>query len=258
MDSATASVVSGDVEIAVYEAAPAEDAAGTLVLIHGFASDHATNWIGPGWIGPMTGAGFRVLAPDMRGHGASTKPHAADAYGLSLMAGDVARVIETRAGGGPVAVMGYSMGAFIGAVLAAARPGMVARLVLAGVGENVLRDTRARNEVIAAGLLATEVPGRDAPVARQFRLFAEQTGADRTALAACIRSIGGGLGDDVLGAIEAPTLVIAGETDDIARSPQPLADRIPGARCEVVPRRDHMRAVGDKVTKQKVLAFLSA
>ena len=249
-------VTRGDVEIAVFEALPQAGAGVPLVLVHGFASDHKTNWIGPGWIAPLTAAGFHVIAPDMRGHGASSRPHAEEAYGLGFMAADVARVIEVRADGGPVVVMGYSMGAFIAMVLAATRPEMVSRLVLAGVGENVLLDTSARNSEIAAGLLADEAPARDRPVARQFRLFAEQTGADRQALAACIRSFGNGLGVDVVGAIAAPTLVIAGEADEIARDPRPLASLIPGAVFEIVPRRDHMRAVGDKVTKEKVLAFI--
>lgn len=258
VERALARVASDGAEIAVFEAGDERPDARPLVLVHGFASDHVTNWVGPGWISPLMEAGFHVIAPDMRGHGASSKPHDVAAYDLARMAGDVAAVIDACAQGGPVALMGYSMGAFISAHVAARWPEKISRLVLAGVGENMLRDTRARNEEIAQGLLAEAVPGRDAPVARQFRLFAGQTGADRTALAACIRAIGGGVGDDVLSAIAAPTLVIAGEADDIARDPQALAARIAGAGCETVPRRDHMRAVGDRVTKQKVLDFLTA
>ena len=247
-------VTRGDTHMHVYEG---EEGDTPIVLVHGFASDHATNWIAPGWIAPLAEAGFRAVAPDLRGHGQSTKYYDPAAYALEEMAADVALLIETL-DVGPVPVMGYSMGAFTSAVLAAARPELVSRLVLAGVGENMLRETGHRNEEIALGLLRDDVPPPVQEVPRRFRLFADQTGADRHALAACIRGIGKVFTADDLGAISAPTLVIAGGTDDVARDPAPLADIIPNAECVVVPRRDHMRAVGDKITKAEVLRFLSA
>jgi len=246
-------VTRGGAQIHVYEG---EEAAAPIVLVHGFASDHVTNWVGPGWIAPLAEAGLRAVAPDMRGHGQSSKFYDPADYALTDMAADVAAVIEAYADG-PVALMGYSMGGFISATLAAARPELVSKLVLAGVGENMLRDASRRNEEIAAGLLADDVPPAAQEVARRFRLFADQTGADKRALAACIRGITKQFTADELGRITAPTLVIAGETDDVARDPQPLADLVPHAECVIVPRRDHMRAVGDKVTKQEVLAFLA-
>lgn len=246
-------VTRGDTDIHVYEG---EEGDTPIVLVHGFASDHVTNWVAPGWIAPLAEAGFRAVAPDLRGHGQSTKHYDPAAYALEEMAADVAVLIEAL-DAGPVPVMGYSMGAFTSAVLAVSRPELVSRLVLAGVGENMLRETGHRNEEIAQGLLQDDVPPPSQEVPRRFRLFADQTGADKKALAACIRGIGKVFTADDLGAILAPTLVIAGETDDVARDPAPLAALIPGAECVVVPRRDHMRAVGDKVTRAEVLRFLT-
>lgn len=246
-------VTRGGAQIHVYEG---DAGAAPIVMVHGFASDHVTNWVGPGWITPLAEAGLRAIAPDMRGHGRSSKFYDPADYALTDMAADVAAVIEAYADG-PVVLMGYSMGGFISATLAAARPELVSKLVLAGVGENMLRDASRRNEEIAAGLLADDVPPTAQEVARRFRLFADQTGADKRALAACIRGITRQFTADELGRITAPTLVIAGETDDVARDPKPLADLVPHAECVIVPRRDHMRAVGDKVTKQEVLAFLA-
>lgn len=246
-------VTRGDAVLHVYEAEAGDR---PIMLVHGFASDHVTNWVAPGWIEPLSQAGFRAVAPDLRGHGSTTKFYDSAAYALEEMAGDVAAVIESL-DAGPVDVMGYSMGAFTSAVLAAHRPELVSHLVLAGVGENMLRETGHRNEEIAQGLLQDDVPTQSQEVPRRFRLFADQTGADKQALAACIRGIGKVFTADDLGAISAPTLVIAGETDDVARDPAPLAALIPGAECVVVPRRDHMRAVGDKVTKAEVIRFLT-
>jgi non-heme chloroperoxidase len=53
-----------------------------------------------------------------------------------------------------------------------------------------------------------------------------------------------------------PVLVAVGTTDDIAGSAQELADMLPNGRALDIPDRDHMLAVGDKVYKKGVLAFL--
>ncbi|RQP17850.1 MAG: alpha/beta hydrolase, partial [Brucella intermedia] len=49
---------------------------------------------------------------------------------------------------------------------------------------------------------------------------------------------------------------LVGTTDDIAGSAQELADHLPNGQAVDIPGRDHMLAVGDKVYKQAVLAFL--
>ena len=52
-------------------------------------------------------------------------------------------------------------------------------------------------------------------------------------------------------------LVAVGSKDVIAGSPHELAAMLPAGRALDVPGRDHMLAVGDKVFKQAVLAFLA-
>ena len=54
-----------------------------------------------------------------------------------------------------------------------------------------------------------------------------------------------------------PVLVAVGETDLIAGFPEALAALIPGAKALVIPGRDHMLAVGDRVFKSAVLEFLN-
>ena len=53
-----------------------------------------------------------------------------------------------------------------------------------------------------------------------------------------------------------PALVAAGTKDDIIGSAHDLAAMIPGALMLDIPGRDHMLAVGDRVYKAGVLAFL--
>ena len=54
-----------------------------------------------------------------------------------------------------------------------------------------------------------------------------------------------------------PVLVAAGSKDEIAGSPEQLAALVPGAQALVIPGRDHMLAVGDRVFKAGVLDFLA-
>src|SRR5271168_3137448 len=106
-----------------------------IVLVHGFASNKETNWVRPGWVMTLTRAGRRVIAFDLRGHGASAKLYDPAAYHSSIMADDVRALIAHL--GLPRAradVMGYSMGARSTAFLALANPEHVRSAVLGGVG----------------------------------------------------------------------------------------------------------------------------
>lgn len=63
-----------------------------VVLLHGFASNRRVNWEGPGWYDALLEAGRRVIGLDCRGHGESSAPHDPAAYGIDVMADDLAAV----------------------------------------------------------------------------------------------------------------------------------------------------------------------
>jgi pimeloyl-ACP methyl ester carboxylesterase len=233
-----------------------EPAGVPVLLIHGFASSKTVNWIGPGWLKTLGDAGYRVIAIDNRGHGDSDKPHDSEAYTPDKMAGDAVALLE-HLGIPDAHVMGYSMGARISAFMALAAPQAVRSLVFGGLGIGMVEGVGGW-EGIAEGLLADSLDLVTDQRARAFRMFAEQTGSDRVALAACIRSSRVKLTPDQAAQIEAPTLIAVGTRDDIAGSPQELAALMPHARVVDIPGRDHMLAVGDRVFKQAVLEFLSS
>jgi pimeloyl-ACP methyl ester carboxylesterase len=91
-----------------------------------------------------------------------------------------------------------------------------------------------------------------------FRAFAETTGSDLPALAACMRGSRRVITAKEIGEIAAPTLVCVGSRDEVAGDPEPLASMMRNARAFVIPGRDHNRAVGDKLYKEVVLAFLES
>ncbi|HWK37676.1 MAG TPA: alpha/beta hydrolase [Hyphomicrobium sp.] len=226
-----------------------------VLLIHGFASNIAANWIDTGWIKTLTDAGYRAIAYDNRGHGRSAKLYNLEDYGAPIMAEDARRLLD-HLGIERVHVMGYSMGARIAAFLALAHPGRVGSLVFGGLGINMVRGVAGTGPV-ARALEAASIEDVTNPTARTFRAFAEQTLSDLKALAACIRSARAPITAEALGTLRCPVLVVVGDRDVIGGSPSELAALIPGAKSVQLAGRDHMKAVGDRTFKASVLEFLA-
>lgn len=232
-----------------------EGAGEPILLLHGFASNAQVNWVDTGWVRHLVRAGRRVIAMDCRGHGQSQKFYDAASYGPHVMAGDACRLLEhlaiERAD-----VMGYSMGARHSAFLTLANPARVRSVIFAGLGSNMVRPM-AGTGPIAAALEAPSMDDVSNATARTFRAFAELTGSDLKALAACIRSAREPITAETIARITCPVLVAVGSHDPIGGSAEGLARLIPGAEAFVIEGRDHMKAVGDRTYKDAVMAFLA-
>ena len=241
----------GAIEIAFLDEGEGEP----IVPVHGFASSKEVNWVGPSWTATLTGAGRRVIALDNRGHGESTKLYEPADYHIELMAEDVRALLDhlriERAD-----VMGYSMGARIAAFLALQHPDRVRSMILGGIGIKLVEGAGLPDS-IAEALEAPSLDDVSDPVGRMFRAFAEQTQADRRALAACIRGSRQVMTREQVAAIQAPALVAVGSKDPIAGSAHELAKLFPHGQALEIPNRDHMLAVGDKVFKAAVIKFLN-
>ncbi|QPC87878.1 alpha/beta fold hydrolase [Mesorhizobium sp. NBSH29] len=225
-----------------------------VLLIHGFASSHLVNWVSPGWFKTLNEAGYRAIAFDHRGHGQSTKSHDPADYTPEKMASDAAALLD-HLGIARAHVMGYSMGARVSAFLALAKPDKVATLVFGGLGIGMV-DGVGDWDPIADALRAEDAATVTHARGKMFRAFADQTRSDRKALAACIETSRTLLSENDMARITQPTLVAVGTTDDIAGNPVALAAMMPDAQALAIEGRDHMLAVGDKMFKQKVIAFL--
>jgi pimeloyl-ACP methyl ester carboxylesterase len=227
-----------------------------VVLIHGFASTKEVNWLHPGWIATLMGAGRRAIALDNRGHGVSAKLYDPAAYHSATMAED-ARALLDHLGIDRADVMGYSMGARIAAFLALAHPRRVRSVVMGGLGSRLVNGV-GLPEKIAEALEARSLADVHDTQGRSFRAFAEQTRSDRRALAACIRGSRQTLARADCEKLTMPVLVAVGTADTVAGSAQELAALLPQGRALDIPGRDHMLAVGDRVFKQGVLDFLAS
>jgi pimeloyl-ACP methyl ester carboxylesterase len=243
----------GEVEIAYLD----EGEGDPIVLMHGFASTKEVNWVNPGWVRTLTGAGRRAIALDNRGHGASSKLYDPADYAMPLMADDV-RALLDHLGIERADVMGYSMGARITAFFCVNHPARVRSAIFGGLGVNLVDGhSGGLAQTIVAALEAPSLADVTHPVGRSFRSFAEQTKSDLKALAACMRRRRDPLSREQVAGIHAPVLVAVGTADEVAGSANDLTALIPGARALDIPNRDHMLAVGDKVFKTGVLDFLN-
>ncbi len=101
-----------------------------VLLVHGFPDSRAV------WrrqVGPLAEAGFRVIAPDLRGFGASERPEGVDAYRVTELIGDLVELLDEH-GIDRAHVVGHDWGAGIAWVLAALLPDRVASLAALSVG----------------------------------------------------------------------------------------------------------------------------
>jgi pimeloyl-ACP methyl ester carboxylesterase len=247
---------SDGVRIAFVDVAPeAPDRGEPILLIHGFASNHRVNWVDPRWVETLTKAGRRVVAFDNRGHGESEKLYDPQAYRSQAMARDAANLLDhleiARAD-----AMGYSMGARIASFLALAEPERVRALILGGLGDRLVQGAGPPLSA-AEAMEAPSLESLSDPTQRMFRAFAERTHSDLAALAACIRGSRQTLDEAALADIACPVLVAVGTRDEAAGDPSRLAAMFPRGQALAIPRRDHNLAVGDKVFKTGVLAFLA-
>lgn len=226
-----------------------------VVLVHGFASTKEVNWVGPSWTRTLLRAGYRVIAPDDRGHGASVKFYDPAEYHTTRMADDVIALMD-HCGIGQAILIGYSMGARISAFLARDNPQRVRALVLGGLGIHLISSVGLPQHV-AAALEAPSLDDVTDAQGRTFRQFAEQTQSDLRALAACIRGSRQAMAEVDLAKLTMPVLVAVGTKDDVAGSAEALAALLPQGEALAIPDRDHMRSVGDRVFKDGVLDFLA-
>lgn len=225
-----------------------------IVLIHGFASTHIVNWVAPGWVKTLTEAGYRVIALDNRGHGQSTKSHNPEDYRLDKMSADVIALLD-HLGIERAHLMGFSMGARITAVIAIRYPERVGSVVLGGLGSGMVEGV-GEWDIIAEALLAEDPASITHARGKMFRNFADKTGSDRQALAACISRTRELLTPEQIASIQSPVLVAVGDRDDIGGDAHSLARLIPNGEGFTIEGRDHMLSVGDKTFKAKVVEFL--
>lgn len=220
----------------------------------------------------LAAEGFRVLALDLRNHGAS--PHA-DGMAYADMAADVAETLQAE-GAWPAAIIGHSMGGKVAMALALARPEGVSRLMVADIAPvhypaplfNTyiaamrgleLREGLARREADAA--LAPAVPA--APL-RAFLLQNLDFNRNPPSWRIGLDQIAAGMPEiagwpDLPGQYGGPVLVLAGDRSDyIQPEHAPLFGRLfPAATQASIPAGHWLHAENPQAFLAAVKGFLA-
>jgi pimeloyl-ACP methyl ester carboxylesterase len=159
----------GDIELSVVDAGDGEP----VLLLHGFP-DSARLWRRQ--VPALLDAGYRVIAPDLRGFGESDAPECVEAYGLPVIFNDTVGLLD-RLEVERTNVVGHDWGAGAAWGLAALAPDRVERLVAISVGHPATfpgtMEQRARSwyMLLFAWPEAEDILSRD-----DWRLFREWLG----------------------------------------------------------------------------------
>lgn len=258
-----------------------------LLVVHGFTGakeDFVEH------LPVLAAAGWHVVAPDLRGHGASHAPDRESDYTLSLLAGDVLALADAL-GWSSFALLGHSMGGMVAQVAALAAPARIEALVLmdtsfgpvgvdrdladlsvevvrsagmAGLGEMIAAlpdgsplDTTAsrRSRRIRPSPLGGDDPEASWAAFGQAKMLA----ASPVMYAAMVPvMLDQADRRPSLAELGMPTLVVVGEHDTLFLDDcRRLAATIPGARLEVVVDAGHNpQHEAPEAWRESLLAFL--
>ena len=225
-----------------------------LILLHGYLGT-GSHWLDQGPADTLAAHGFRLVLPDLRGHGSSAGSGVVPAYPPDVLADDGLALIEHLGlGPGQYDLGGYSLGGRIVVRMLAcgARPG---RAVVAGQGLAKVSGPQGGGETqralaaIVAGVALD--PGSPAAGIAQW---VAQTGVDPRAMLDVFGSLVP-TPEDVLRRITVPTLVVIGDRDERSDA-DALAALLPAGRYARVPG-DHGGAFAAPELGAAMTAFLT-
>ena len=239
----------GGLPIAVHIAGEGRD----LVLIHGYFSNAWTNWVRYGHAKRLVEAGFRLIMPDLRGHGESGKPHDPAAYPPDALTEDNLAVID-QLGLTDYDLGGYSLGART-TVRMLARGAAPRRVILAGMGLRGLVNTLDKGGYYRNVLtnLGTFERGTSEWMTEAFL---KTTKGDPVALLHILNTFVD-TPAETIATFTQPTEVICGVDDQDNGVAQELVDTLPNGRYVEIPG-NHMAAVTKKELGEAMVTFLTA
>jgi pimeloyl-ACP methyl ester carboxylesterase len=232
----------------------------TLLLVHGFPLDHSM------WRHQLESLGdkYRVIAPDLRGFGASTG--ATDTITMDQLADDLADLLDGLDIAEPVTFCGLSMGGYVAWQFWQRHASRLDRLILCDTRAVADTDEAARGR----SDMAQRVLSEGATIVAEAmlpKLFAETTIRERADIVEATRrvmqatapvTVAGALRGmaqrpdmtSELPNVDVPTLVMCGEYDVISTVDEmrSIADALPNANFVEVSGSGHMSPLEDPIT----------
>ncbi len=243
-----------------------------VVLLHGFPLDRTM------WSHQRSSVGsiYRLITPDLRGHGHSAAPDGI--YSVDAMADDVIELLDALQLTEPLVVGGLSMGGYLALSIAARYPGRLRALMLmdtraaADTPEAAKGREQLADRVEASGDVGPAVAGMapklfaKATYERHPELVARMQGHMARITARALVGTLRGLATRPdrtadLAAIAVPTLVLAGEDDQLIppEESRRMAAAIPGARLATIADAGHLAPLENhREADAAILGFLES
>lgn len=226
-----------------------------VLLLHGLTANATVNWVDTGIVDALDREGFRVIAPDTRGHDNSEAPPDPAAYHPDTIAADAVALVR-HLDAQPVAAVGYSHGCRAAAMLASDHQTELSALVLAGLDlETTLNPHPKDNsmtDAICGALLADDPSTSDLPGIDQVLAQLDEWNANYRAIAHIYRGMQDSRQIDFQ-SISVPTLVINSPEEP---DPSTIADLIPGAKTARLAAGGHLTGPKERDFLPQVLGFL--
>jgi pimeloyl-ACP methyl ester carboxylesterase len=222
-----------------------------LILIHGYQGRGA-HWVDSGFAGRIAAHGYRVIMPDLRGHGDSAKPHDPASYPPDALADDGLALID-HLGLTDYDLAGYSLGGRTAARILV-RGATPRRAIIGGQGLDAVLHTAGRGgryRKVLSGF-GTWAPGTPE---RRMEDWVRAGDGDPTALMLVLDTFVNTSAAE-LAAVPAPVLVLAGTDDGHNATAKALADAFPHGRYAEVPG-DHLTAMTSPEFETAVTEFLA-
>jgi pimeloyl-ACP methyl ester carboxylesterase len=229
------------------------EGAGPPLLLHHGTSGSGADWRDLGYVDALK-HDYKLILIDARGAGASDKPHDAAAYDPALRAGDVVAVLDDL-GVNQAHYFGYSLGGWVGFLLAKYAPDRFTSLILGGAHpyEENMQPARDRMPKETDAFMASmeQLYGSHLTRAMRGRLQRSDLLAlgvmtqDRDSIA------------DVLPGMKMPCLLFAGDADPRFARVQQCAAQLSNATFFSLPGRDHVGGlVAIDLVAPRITAFL--
>lgn len=202
------------------------------------------------------GARRRLLAPDLKGFGASDAPEDGSAYSVEAYADELVGLLD-RLAVARAAVVGLSMGGYIAFSMVRRHRSRVSALVLADTRaeadppERVEARTKQQEQIargellevqngLIGALLAPATLQKKPDVVERVRTLMDNPPAGYIGALEALKRRPDSTGD--LASIDVPTLVIVGEDDELTppQAARKMHEHIGGSRLVVIPEAGHL------------------
>lgn len=235
----------------------------TILLLHGLGSTKAD------WdlqIDALS-KNYRVIAPDLRGHGNSSKPKSRSEYGISLCAEDNVLLLQ-KLKINKCIVTGFSMGGAVAFEMVVNHPQLISKLIivntapdfndLGDMGEEMIKERTKTLESVGIEPLAEQIATGMFPednqqeIRRAFYERARKNPVDAY-FNSFITLMEWGIGDKIKN-IKVPTLVIASDLDYTPVSlKEAYTQKMKNARLEIVKQSRHGVTMDQSIDFNKII-----